>query len=105
MYKYTYPITRNLRLTTTVESDVLLATEADVMAFYDRQVSEDDYDRIIRAFCDDPGFHNSSHRRGHCARYNFPPREQCRYGQFTGYSFYEGIKVIGENHYRIYLGS
>jgi hypothetical protein len=100
MYKYTYPIARNLRLTTTVESDVQLATAMDVMAFYGRQVSADDYDQIIASYRDDPSFHDCSD-----IKFNIPPREQCRYWQLIGCIYYGGMEVIGENHYRIYIDS
>lgn len=101
MYRYTYPITRNLRLTTTIESDVLLTTEKEVMTFYDRQISLDDYDQIVNTRSD-PGFDDIL---GYI-EYNLPRDVPRNYGRIMGITLrrYEGMELIGENHYKICLG-
>lgn len=99
MYKYTYDITRDGDVTTTIETDHPLTTGQQIMTFYDRGISSEDRNKIISAY-NGEGFldfydYIKNSLIGHST---------CIYRDLMGDCLsYGGLRKVGENHYEVIL--
>jgi hypothetical protein len=105
MYKYIYPITRTSDVETTVESEIPLTTEKQVMAFYQREINAGDLTNILSAY-NSPGFFDDFDYIRDNIINRSPIRGACRYCEIMGdLRFYERLTEIEYRVYYVCLGS
>jgi len=106
MYTYIYPITRFGELETTIVRNTKLSdTEDDVMSFYDDDISQKDLERIIKAYNSGRIQDIFNYIKTNIIERN-PRYGNCTYSEIMGgCHHYEGMTKIGENTFKICLGS
>lgn len=105
MFHYTYPITRYGDVETTIESDTRLTNKKQVMSFYKRAVTPQDRENILAAY-HTPGFFDGFDYIKDNLVDRTSDRGPCEYWELMGdCQFYEGLTLIGDNHYNVDLGS
>lgn len=96
-----YPITRYYRVYVDVKFPKLPKTKEQIMKFYERIVSKEHRKLILAAYNQDP---SRDHNRIACC---FRDEEfTCPYSELmSDLRFYEGLEKVGENVYKVKLGS
>lgn len=105
MYKYVYDITRYGELQTTTTSVNHLTGKKEIMAFYNREVTVEDKQRIIAGFEKGTIFDTFDYIKDNLINRD-PKLPNCTYKELMGdCQFYEGLEEIGDNTFLISLGS